>query len=436
MGGGNGLAGVSLTTSKETAEFIEREMKRSATLAQTVKTRDDFLNLLNHFVNQDSLIADREPEAVKALFRAMENTIDNFDGNLPAYIRLREEGSEFAKGDPYATLAAETYSTVYLNSRSDLAWKAATASGELDKSVYNVHPLRNPLLMGGTEARMRMKPEQVSIIEVKRDMLPKNALVRTGTDDFLQEIRVHADIPLREGVRTKRHGDGQYFVAYHLADTEHDHDQSTHGNWAEGDRSSLTLAENAPPKDKPIVLVFGGSFNPPHMGHIRAAQHAVELMRKAGYDIDRAIFAPTADKLVQKKLGAGALSLDERVELVRLSAQGTDFEVSGEPAREAEKIEGKLRRTQLADWAQRKYPGVRVVNVTGEDQASGVGHDRYPGGTALYTGTEHHAGYHYLALARPQGALSSTKIRQMLAEGKDIPPDTMHPDAVKRLKKT
>lgn len=222
---------------------------------------------------------------------------------------------------------------------------------------------------------------------------------------------------------------------FHLPD---DHEQESHGNWADGSQGErLKIGPNAPSKDKPIVMVFGGSFNPMHLGHVGATKDAIRMMREAGYDVKKAIIAPSAERLLAKKLGDEAYSLADRVELAELSTRGiVDIEVTSGPAIEAEHTEGKLRRTQLANWAQRRYPDATIVNITGADQATGPGHSP-PGFPSLYAGDKgsNHEGYYYFALPRPEGGISSSKIRALIAKGEPIPGDVMHPDAVKRLPK-
>jgi len=177
MGGGNGLAGVSLTTSKDTAEFIARELKRSATLAQTVRSRADYSALLDKYVAEDYKIGGSTPDVGIELAKAKGYALDNFDANIDQYIKYRKEEPGRFTGNAYAVLAAETYSSGYLNMRGSIAYK--------DFDNRNTHPLRNPLLMGGNDARAKLDPNQVAIIPIKRESIPATALVRTGSDDFL-----------------------------------------------------------------------------------------------------------------------------------------------------------------------------------------------------------------------------------------------------------
>ncbi len=68
--------------------------------------------------------------------------------------------------------------------------------------------------------------------------------------------------------------------------------------------------------------IMGGTFNPPHMGHINAARAA-----KAELELDRLIFIPTGVP-PHKQMAAGSPSLQDRLEMTRIAARLVDAEVS------------------------------------------------------------------------------------------------------------
>jgi len=71
------------------------------------------------------------------------------------------------------------------------------------------------------------------------------------------------------------------------------------------------------------VGVFGGSFDPPHVGHLLAAVDAFEAL-----SLDRLIFVPAATQPLKSATPAAASSRD-RLEMVRLmAADDPRFEVS------------------------------------------------------------------------------------------------------------
>jgi DNA topoisomerase-1 len=213
--------------------------------------------------------------------------------------------------------------------------------------------------------------------------------------------------------------------------------------WTEGEGGVAVMEEEkripetgeAPPKDKPITLMFGGTFNPPHLGHVGTLKSAIKYMESQGYHVANVIVVPSPHKLVSPKLGERAYPLEERVELSRRSFASDipGVVVTEEPALEAERVQGKLRRTQASDWARKKYPGTTIVAVTGEDAAPG---EKPPSGPAAYAGDRgsKHEGYYYLVMPRPaSGGISSTMIRDAIREGKPVPYGTMHPEAEKYL---
>jgi len=70
------------------------------------------------------------------------------------------------------------------------------------------------------------------------------------------------------------------------------------------------------------LAIFGGSFDPPHVGHLLAADDAYERL-----SLDRLVFIPTATQPL--KAGRAVASADQRLAMVRLLVEGdVRFEVS------------------------------------------------------------------------------------------------------------
>jgi len=185
-----------------------------------------------------------------------------------------------------------------------------------------------------------------------------------------------------------------------------------------------------PPLDTPLTVVFGGSFNPIHEGHAQAIRNAVSFLKTKGYSVSRVVIAPTPDKLLKDKLGDRAYPLEDRAAMARLQlANDAGFVVETGPALEVEQMEGKPKRTQLANWAMENYQdGSNVINVTGEDAAPGSP-PMYPSAYQGDPGTSHE-GYYYLAMPRDEGdGMSSSTIRKALVEGKPVPEGMMVPEA-------
>ena len=66
------------------------------------------------------------------------------------------------------------------------------------------------------------------------------------------------------------------------------------------------------------IGIYGGTFNPPHIGHIRAAQHAVQTL-----GLDRLLLIP--DRIAPHKvIPSGTASPQQRLEMVRLAAKNIE----------------------------------------------------------------------------------------------------------------
>ena len=189
----------------------------------------------------------------------------------------------------------------------------------------------------------------------------------------------------------------------------------------------LNVADSAPPSDRPIMLSYGGAFNPPHQGHVQALQDAQDALSGAGYNVAGTVVAPTADKLLAGKEmdPAHRLNLQSRANVVRAAfpkdINGAPITVDTGPSEEVEQAMGKPRRTDLARWIQQRYPDHTVVNVTGEDALVPGAPDQHP---SIYSGApgSNHEGFAYLTMPRdPDESMSSSKIRAALAAGQPLP---------------
>lgn len=106
------------------------------------------------------------------------------------------------------------------------------------------------------------------------------------------------------------------------------------------------------------IAVYGGSFNPPHPAHVRAARLAYAALAP-----DKLLVIPAADP-PHKALAAGSPTPEERFELTKLAFR--DFP-------EAETSDVELRRggesytSDTVEELAREYPGAELWLVIGTD---------------------------------------------------------------------
>jgi len=79
---------------------------------------------------------------------------------------------------------------------------------------------------------------------------------------------------------------------------------------------------------RPRVAIFGGTFNPIHLGHLRAAEEAAELLA-----LERVLFVPSADP--PHKAGGAA----DPVAPAKLRLDWVRLAIAGNPRFEAEPLE-------------------------------------------------------------------------------------------------
>ena len=105
----------------------------------------------------------------------------------------------------------------------------------------------------------------------------------------------------------------------------------------------------------PEVALFGGSFDPPHVGHLLAAAYVL-----ATEPVDELWLVPVLQHPFAKPLAA---PYDHRVRLCELlAAQLPRTRVS-----RAEEESGQARTVDLLEWLVQKHPGTRWALVLGSD---------------------------------------------------------------------
>jgi nicotinate-nucleotide adenylyltransferase len=104
--------------------------------------------------------------------------------------------------------------------------------------------------------------------------------------------------------------------------------------------------------------VYGGTFNPPHIGHVRAAATAAGELR-----LDVMMIVPSGVP-PHKALPTGSPTPEERLELTRLSFRGLPYaEISDLEL----KKEGVSYTVETLDAFLSRYPGAEVYLVMGTD---------------------------------------------------------------------
>ena len=111
------------------------------------------------------------------------------------------------------------------------------------------------------------------------------------------------------------------------------------------------------------IGLLGGTFNPPHIGHMLCAQEAL-----AGLALDRVLLIPVHTP-PHKRLEADP-GVEHRVALCRLAAEGAEgVEVSSV---EAERPGPSFTVDTLRALHERARPGDELTFIVGADQAAGL----------------------------------------------------------------
>ena len=106
------------------------------------------------------------------------------------------------------------------------------------------------------------------------------------------------------------------------------------------------------------IGIFGGTFHPPHIGHIRAAQAAVQALK-----LDTLLMMPVNDP-PHKQLPDGSPTAQQRLEMLRIATQG-------EPALQASDLEivrgGVSYTYETVEQVRALYPNAQIFVLMGSD---------------------------------------------------------------------
>ena len=106
------------------------------------------------------------------------------------------------------------------------------------------------------------------------------------------------------------------------------------------------------------TLIYGGSFNPPHLGHVRSVQTTA-----AALGADRVIMIPAAVP-PHKELAADSADAADRLEMTRLAAE----QVSGAEVSDIElRREGKSYTSDTLRQLRALYPSDELIFLVGTD---------------------------------------------------------------------
>lgn len=158
------------------------------------------------------------------------------------------------------------------------------------------------------------------------------------------------------------------------------------------------------------VALFGGSFNPPHVGHLMAA-----LFVRATCAVDEVWLVPAFDHPFGKALAP----FEDRLRMCALL--GADCGPWLKVSRAEAEVGGEGRTIELLEWLLPRHPDTRFHFVIGSDILADLpkwkAWDRIE--AMVNVVVLHRAGYpSERAFGPPIVEVSSTAIRQALAEGR------------------
>ncbi|WP_295579635.1 nicotinate (nicotinamide) nucleotide adenylyltransferase [uncultured Oscillibacter sp.] len=183
------------------------------------------------------------------------------------------------------------------------------------------------------------------------------------------------------------------------------------------------------------IGIYGGTFNPPHLGHVTAARAVFELLK-----LDRLLFIP-AGLPPHKHLPAGSPTPEQRLEMTRLAAEQLGLGDRAEVLDLEARREGASYTADTLEQLRSRYPAEELWLLVGTDMFLTLQNWHQPerilslAGVAAFGRTEadteelFSVQRDYLYRTYPQARLftltipgvvdvSSTELRELLAAGR------------------
>jgi hypothetical protein len=175
--GGGQADGVSFTSSESDAALIQRELVRSVEIARGDVAIDDLARL----AREDESVGGLAPGALDDAVSAARQM---WDVNI-------QSTEVYASPESKRSLMRDAYNS-YLFGRERIAGDG-------------VPSLKNPILFGNQKQLRLIDPANIRTLRVPSTNIPDRALITTGSDEFLHEVRVYSDVPVRGMTRNVAH---------------------------------------------------------------------------------------------------------------------------------------------------------------------------------------------------------------------------------------
>jgi hypothetical protein len=238
-GGASREEGVSFTTSTSDAQLMQRELRR---LVQITKHPEQAETLLKSFATQDEAMNDLPAGSLDA---AVQAGLDTWRHETPI--------------SSHPASPAKDAFTLYLQMRSGV--KEGGGYSKIMRAG-STSQLKNPIIFGNGKSWAARQPEDIEIFAVPTANIPDEALITGGSDDWLNEVRAHADVPLkgaRRGTRATLHLmelDALRTIHLHMGPGDHPSGspQEVHGEGGGGGAATSTgLPRDAEKVEAPVA---------------------------------------------------------------------------------------------------------------------------------------------------------------------------------------